>query len=111
MKDLSIIVDVIDGDKENGWIKVNYEYGEFIIHTLHVQDEEKKKGTGKFLLESSEKIIRTFGGKIAVLYVVENSWMEDWYKRNGYEVSNKGSYNDVKFKKKEPKYIRMEKVL
>ena len=55
------------------------------IHDLVVHETARNQGRGQYLLDLAElEIIRTFKCRYAVLRVVHGSWVEQWYKRNGY---------------------------
>lgn len=56
-----------------------------IIHDLFVHETAQKQGRGQYLLDTAEwEIIHTFKRRYAVLRAIEGSWVEQWYKRNGY---------------------------
>ena len=55
------------------------------IHDLVVHETARNQGRGQYLLDLAElEITRTFKCRYAVLRVVHGSWVEQWYKRNGY---------------------------
>lgn len=55
------------------------------IYNLVVHETARNQGRGQYLLDLAElEIIRTFKRQYAVLRVVPGSWMEQWYRRNGY---------------------------
>lgn len=77
------------------------EFG--FIHDLIVHPSVRQQGRATYLLKLAEQEIKNnFGRDAAVLRVVPGSWMEEWYKRNGYEDYRGGcirdGYNDL-FKK------------
>lgn len=60
-----------------------YDFG--FIHDLVVHESVRKQGRGQYLLDEAEwEIIHTFKRPYAVLRVVPRTWMEQWYRNNGY---------------------------
>ena len=57
---------------------------ELFLSNLIVQLAERRKGIGQQLLDYSEVAAHKLGLKRIALNVLKDSWMEDWYKRNGY---------------------------
>ena len=57
---------------------------ELFLCNLIVQPPERKKGIGQLLLNYSEEAAHKIGFKRIALKVLKDSWMEKWYKRNGY---------------------------
>ena len=55
------------------------------LSNLMVQPEDRNKGIGKALLDYSEKAAKRLGMKRIALKVRKDSWMENWYKRIGYQ--------------------------
>lgn len=61
-----------------------------LIHDLFVHEKAQKQGRGQRLLELAEwEIKHTHKRNFALLRVVPGSWMEQWYKRNGYKHTGK----------------------
>lgn len=54
------------------------------IDSLSVNEQERKKGIGKFLLHTCEKIAREKNAHMIYLIVEKNSWMRYWYEREDY---------------------------
>ncbi len=54
--------------------------------TLVVNESSRQKGVGKQLLQAAELIAKRNNCIRISLQVENNSWMKDWYKREGYEV-------------------------
>lgn len=74
----------VGASKQNG-----YDFG--FIHDLVVHETVRNQGRGQYLLDLAElEIIRTFKRHYAVLRVLPGSWMEQWYRRNGYKDWNAG---------------------
>lgn len=73
--------------KEHG-----FSYG--YIHDLIVYPTEREQGRGNYLLNLAESEIKQTGYPGAVLRVVPGTWMEQWYKRHGYEDYNDGLLRD-----------------
>ncbi len=57
---------------------------ELFLSNLIVQPTERGKGIGQLLLDYSEVAAKKLGLKRIALKVLKDSWMEEWYKRNGY---------------------------
>ena len=57
---------------------------ELFLSNLIVQPTERGKGIGQLLLDYSEVAAKKLGLKRIALKVLKDSWMEVWYKRNGY---------------------------
>lgn len=57
---------------------------ELFLANLVVLPDERNKGIGQSLLSYSEKAAHKLGIKRIALKVLKDSWMEDWYKRNGF---------------------------
>ena len=65
-------------------------YGFGFIYNLVVHETARNQGRGQYLLDLAElEIIRTFKRRYALLRVVPGSWMEQWYRRNGYKDTGK----------------------
>lgn len=88
--------------KPIGSVCVNQTKQECIIHSLLVCDDWRRKGIGKELMEEAERKIALHNYDYAYLYVLENSWMHEWYKRLGYEDTKEPS---------ESRYVKMKKLL
>ena len=82
---------------------VDFHDGEYIINALSVFSRYQNKGTGTFLMKSTEEFIRKLNGNKAILYVEEGTWQADWYKRLGYKISD--------IQDRCNKYVRMGKEL
>lgn len=55
------------------------------IHDLIVHESARKRGRGQYLLDLAElEALRAFHCHLVVLRVVPGSWMEQWYRNNGY---------------------------
>ena len=66
-------------------VSIGDECGYAVIHNLVVHESVRKQGRGRLLLKAAEN----YGEKVlhrlnATLRVVPGSWMEQWYRRNGY---------------------------
>ena len=55
------------------------------LSSLEVNKNERQGGIGTKLQELRESIAIKLGFKVAYLWVLEDSWMRDWYKRRGYK--------------------------
>lgn len=61
-----------------------FEFG--FIHDLVVHETARNQGRGQYLLDLAElETIRTYKCLYVVLRVVPGTWIEEWYRRNGYE--------------------------
>lgn len=60
------------------------------IHDLVVHPSAREHGRGSQLLHMLEREIVNYAHRhLAVLEVVPGTWMEQWYKRNGYAETGK----------------------
>jgi ribosomal protein S18 acetylase RimI-like enzyme len=87
---------------QRGYCIVSYDDDEFIINSLHVRKFYQQRGIATSLLRLAETIVYNLGGVFSCLYVINNSWMHEWYKRMGY-VDTKVVLNNY--------YIKMIKLL
>ena len=55
-----------------------------VIHDLAVHEEKRRKGLGTELLEEACKAAKEMGAKAVRLSVLPDSWVEQWYKKNGF---------------------------
>lgn len=61
------------------------------ISNLNVFASEHNRGRGRILLHLAlSEIKEVLGLKFAMLQVVPDSWVEEWYKRNGFSRLNEG---------------------
>ena len=66
------------------------------LSTLIVNEKCRKQGIGTAILEEVEKIAKESGCDVISLQVKHNSWMKDWYLRNGFiPVADGYNYNNV----------------
>ncbi len=61
------------------------------IHGLSVTEDYRGLGTGRTLIWEAEQEAREMGASQVCLATEPNSWLEEWYKRLGYEFN---SYNE-----------------
>lgn len=81
----TIIVE--DGD---GFIKIQYDNDlpeNGFIESLSVISGKRCMGIGNLLLRAAELKITEKGKKYARLYVEKDTWLVDWYLRNGYSIA------------------------
>lgn len=65
----------------------------FIIHGLHVVEQQRQKGYATRLIEYCENYAKNHGAITIRLKVLKDSWMRNWYKRKGYKrTSQSGVY-------------------
>ena len=73
-----------------------YQYDDDTIYlsSLFVRESDRKCGYGSKILKAAEEVAKTFGISKIRLKVESNTWMEEWYKKNGYEyLSSEGEYD------------------
>ena len=56
-----------------------------VIHDLVVHESRRKKGLGTKLLKLACKAAEELGTDFIMLSTVPETWLELWYKRNGFE--------------------------
>lgn len=86
---------VEDGD---GFIKIQYDNDlpeNGFIESLSVISGKRRMGMGKLLLKAAELKIAEKGKKYARLYVEKDTWLVDWYLRNGYNIA--GEVDEIYF--------------
>ncbi len=73
-----------------------YQYNDYTLYlsSVFVEECNRKRGYGSKILKAAVEVAKTFGISKIRLKVETNSWMEEWYKRNGYEyLTSEGKYN------------------
>ncbi len=73
-----------------------YQYDDDTLYlsSVFVEECNRKRGYGRKILKAAEEVAKTFGISKIRLKVESNTWMEEWYKRNGYEhLTHDGKYN------------------
>lgn len=71
-----------------------YDDNTLYLSSVFVEECNRKRGYGSKILKAAEKVAKTFGISKIRLKVETNSWMEEWYKRNGYEyLTSEGKYD------------------
>ena len=73
-----------------------YQYDDDTLYlsSVFVEECNRKHGYGAKILKAAEEVAKTFGISKIRLKVETNSWMEKWYKRNGYEyLTSEGKYD------------------
>ena len=73
-----------------------YQYDDDTLYlsSVFVEECNRKRGYGAKILKAAEEVAKTFGISKIRLKVETNSWMEEWYKRNGYEyLTSEGKYD------------------
>ena len=56
-----------------------------VIHDLIVHKDRRGEGLGRELLEDAEEEAREMGALAIRLSCDKGSWLEEWYKRHGFE--------------------------
>lgn len=70
------------------------EFGDAIeIRQISVEVSSRRKGKGNLLLELATYIAKRSNKEIISLDVIPNSWMEDWYRRHGFEIDGISVYD------------------
>lgn len=70
------------------------EFGEALeIRQISVEPNSRMKGKGNLLLELATKIAKNSDKKTISLDVISYSWMEDWYRRHGFEIDGISVYD------------------
>jgi GNAT superfamily N-acetyltransferase len=73
-----------------------YQYDDDTLYlsSVFVEECNRKRGYGSKILKAAEEVAKTLGISKIRLKVETNSWMEEWYKRNGYEyLTSEGKYD------------------
>ena len=73
-----------------------YQYDDDTIYlsSLFVRESDRRNGYGSKVLKAAEEVAKTFGISKIRLKVERHTWMEEWYKKNGYEyLSSDGKYD------------------
>lgn len=71
-----------------------YDNDTIYLSSLFVRESDRKCGYGSKILKAAEEVAETFGISKIRLKVESNTWMEEWYKKNGYEyLSAEGEYD------------------
>ena len=63
----------------------NNSSGVAVIHDLVVLKERRGEGLGKEMLNEACEEARRMGAEYIRLSVEPSSWLEEWYKRHGFE--------------------------
>lgn len=82
----------------DGFIKIQYDNNfpeDGLIESLSVISGKRRMGMGKLLLKAAELKITEKGKKYARLYVEKDTWLVDWYLRNGYNID--GEIDEIYF--------------
>ena len=91
----------IKDENNKGSINILNDDGTYLIYGLKVSKFYRNEGLGSHLLKLAERTIKKLGYKEIFLYVIQNSWMHNWYKKCGYVDTNDiCEENYVKMKKK-----------
>lgn len=71
-----------------------YDNDTIYLSSVFVEECNRKRGYGSKILKAAEEVAKTLGISKIRLKVERNTWMEEWYKKNGYEyLSPDGEYN------------------
>ena len=58
------------------------------IHGISVIESYRRKGMGRLLLKLAEIEAKEMGAELICIATEPNSWIEEWYKRNGYKFNS-----------------------
>lgn len=71
-----------------GFVRVYYYYCNYCpfmyLDMLSVDNSHRNMGLGQALLDDAEQIAYNYNVSEIRLFVKKDSWMHDWYERNGY---------------------------
>ena len=73
-----------------------YQYDDDTIYlsSLFIRESNRGRGYGSKILKAADEVAKTFGVSKIRLKVERNTWMDEWYKKNGYEyISAEGKYD------------------
>ena len=71
-----------------------YDNDTIYLSSLFVRGSDRRHGYGSKVLNAAEEVAKTFGISKIRLKVERNTWVEEWYKKNGYEyLSSEGEYD------------------
>jgi len=73
-----------------------YQYDDDTLYlsSVFVEECSRKRGYGSKILKAAEEVAKTLGVSKIRLKVERNTWMEEWYKKNGYEhLCSEGEYD------------------
>jgi len=71
-----------------------YDNDTIYLSSLFVRESDRGRGYGSKVLKAAEEVAKTFEISKICLKVERNTWMEKWYKKNGFEyISSEGKYN------------------
>lgn len=71
-----------------------YDNDTIYLSSVFVEECNRKRGYGSKILKAAEEVAKTLGISKIRLKVERNTWIEEWYKKNGYEyLSSEGKYN------------------
>lgn len=80
---------VLDGGYGIAMVSVLHESPDTaVIHDLIVHEGRRGKGIGDRLLAESFAEAERLGADVAKLAVEPGSWMADWYRRNGFVMTD-----------------------
>ena len=61
---------------------------EAAIHDLIVHKDRRGEGIGRALLGEAEEEARRMGAEQVKIVTEPGSWLEEWYKRHGFQIVN-----------------------
>lgn len=88
-----------------------YQYDDdiFYLSSVFVEECNRKHGYGTKILKAAENVAKTFGVSKIRLKVERNTWMEEWYKKNGYEyLSPDGEYDWLEKRVEQKQHLELK---
>ena len=85
-------------DDGNGLVSVTIMNGRedmAVIHDLIVMKNKRGEGLGRALLEEACAEAAGLGAKTVRLSVAPGSWLEEWYKRHGFQEIGEVEYDGL----------------
>lgn len=99
------IVHIATDGKATVGVSIQDGFDFAFIHDLVVHESVRKQGRGRMLLILAElEAVQNLHCHLVVLRVVPGSWMEQWYRKNGYS-----DYENEEYKAEG--YIELGKLL
>ena len=98
-----IIKEKLNGTASGYAYRYDDDFSTVYLAGLHVDEKERRKGVGTKLLQVLENVGIGLGACVLSLWVKKDSWVHEWYKRNGY--------NDFKSYNGDENFVWMKKLI
>lgn len=86
------------GKKIIGYMSVSKEEGIFELHNLAVLPEYRHNGFGKLLLDHAKNAVKSLGGKVIRIGIIEeSSILKNWYIANGFVHTGTKKFDHLPF--------------